>query len=1016
MLHRNGSPAAPPLGVALEQTTQGESSRNTAPFNKTMKNENEEVTPFKRFLNLCAEGKETEAYELAHLIANSSYPNTLRRICAKYIQDNNHVKSPEPPSVYTTNLHDTISSVNENINENIRWLPSRLIQSQQAQEPKENNKLIDDKSLALKISCRGLDFMEILNTNLTSEVVKAIDSFFDHFHYTRVHADMRGKSRIEALEHYAIHGGKEETREPNLLFLNSEFFELYPWVRRVKINPLYLFSHWPHEFSHYANIVARRYNILKSIGVSSGLAFSSQSTTSRFKLSQAEDARIIAITHEQSKKPKLVTPQKEGSLIIHVVIPDFTAGGGGHMTIFRMVKHLELAGHTCTIWIKGYNHNNHPLGASRSATTYYQPIKSKVLPLNAHYAFASGDALIATSWDTVETVLANKNFKDHFYLVQDYEPYFYARGSQSLKAERTYHQNLKTICASTWLHDIMKTKFGRQSVSFDLAFNPDIYYPPKNRYPINGLSSTTSDGQNLRADGTKATNRPVVRIAFYARTRTERRAVELAIEGLSLVEQKEYDLCVELFGEDRGRIKLTDNVVAIDHGILSPNELANLYRGCDIGLTFSATNYALVPQEMMACGLPVIEIDNDSTRAIYPPEALWLAEPSASSIALAIETLAKNKEIRERIAKNGMDWVSKHSWEQSFKTVEQFIKAEVNKKQSLPVHTSSSGYYQTFPYQPIRMSTVKDPLASIVIPTLNGGDMLLESVDKILAQVLDHNYELLIIDSMSNDGSIKRLPLDQRISLYEVSQSDFQHGRTRNMAVSLAKGQYIAFLTQDAIPLNDHWLSNIIRPLIESDDVVAVFGRHMAHVSHSPIAGNMLDSHFESFVDLGIHNISSSLKDYWAENPGFRQIMHYYSDNNSCLRKNFWESFPYPDVDYGEDQLFADWVAQNEFTKAYAHNAVVMHSHQYTFEEEFKRSKTEAYFFAKYFGYDLSQTRIDIELSIKNEAARLVASYGDSLEKTDIENLLANIRAKHEGYSSGVKQFWEWLDQSKRIH
>jgi len=868
--------------------------------------------------------------------------------------------------------------------------------------------------LALEFSRKGLNLLEVLNTEIHSEMEQSIGKFFDHAHYAKAHADMEGATRKETLEHYTIHGGREESREPNLLFKNSEFFELYPWVKRVKINPLHLFSQWPHEFSQYANIVTRRYNIARSIGVASIPAFGKQSPISHSKLSNSEEARILAVTREQSAKSRVVTPEERDSLNIHVIIPDFTAGGGGHMTIFRMIKHLELAGNTCTVWVKGYNYLNHPKGASQSAITHYQAISSKVLPLSAHYAFATGDAIIATSWDTVEIALANKNFKDHFYLVQDYEPYFYARGTQALKAERTYSQNIKTICASTWLHEIMKTKFGRDSVSFDLAFNPDIYYPRKAALTNNDIASKISDGMGTADNGSHNNRRPVVRIAFYARTRTERRAVELAIEGLSLIEQKKYDLCVELFGEDKGRVSLPNNITAIDHGILSSNELAHLYRSCDIGLTFSATNYALVPQEMMACGLPVIEIDNDSTRAIYPADALWLADPSASSIANAIETLAENKEIRERIAKNGMDWVRKHSWEQSFKAVEQFIKTEVNRPRALQTHNSSSQYYRSLPHKIIRDSTVKDPLATIVIPTLNGGAMLADSVSKVLAQDLEKNFELLIVDSMSDDDSIDQLCRDSRLAVYEVSRANFQHGRTRNLAVSLAKGQYIAFLTQDAIPLNQDWLSNIIRPFVENQEVVAAFGRHKSHINHSPSTGKMLDAHFQSFVDLGMHNINSRLNEYWTEHPGFRQIMHYYSDNNSCLRKSFWEAYPYPDVDYGEDQLFADWIAQNEFTKTYVHDAVVLHSHQYTYEEEFRRCKTEAYFFAKYFGYDLSQTRFDIESGIRDESASLLAGYGKGLDNTDIEDMLANVRAKREGYSSGIKLYWQWLEQSRR--
>ena len=42
-----------------------------------------------------------------------------------------------------------------------------------------------------------------------------------------------------------------------------------------------------------------------------------------------------------------------------------------------------------------------------------------------------------------------------------------------------------------------------------------------------------------------------------------------------------------------------------------------LYRFCDVGIS-PATNYSLIPQEMMGSGLPVVDLAVESTEAIYP--------------------------------------------------------------------------------------------------------------------------------------------------------------------------------------------------------------------------------------------------------------------------------------------------------------------------------------------------------------------------------------------------------------
>ena len=63
-------------------------------------------------------------------------------------------------------------------------------------------------------------------------------------------------------------------------------------------------------------------------------------------------------------------------------------------------------------------------------------------------------------------------------------------------------------------------------------------------------------------------------------------------------------------------------------GILDAEALATLYRKCTIGFVLSGTNYSLVPNEMMACGLPVVDIDAEHTRLSYEPETAVLAEPT----------------------------------------------------------------------------------------------------------------------------------------------------------------------------------------------------------------------------------------------------------------------------------------------------------------------------------------------------------------------------------------------------
>ena len=88
--------------------------------------------------------------------------------------------------------------------------------------------------------------------------------------------------------------------------------------------------------------------------------------------------------------------------------------------------------------------------------------------------------------------------------------------------------------------------------------------------------------------------------------------------------------------------------------------------------------------------------------------------------------------------------------------------------------------------------------------------MLTAVVEACLEQNLNDEFEVLLIDSSSNDGFIEKLPQDKRIRLHKINKEDFGHGRTRNLGVELSRGEYVAFITQDAIPANRMWLMNLI--------------------------------------------------------------------------------------------------------------------------------------------------------------------------------------------------------------
>ena len=91
-------------------------------------------------------------------------------------------------------------------------------------------------------------------------------------------------------------------------------------------------------------------------------------------------------------------------------------------------------------------------------------------------------------------------------------------------------------------------------------------------------------------------------------------------------------------------------------------------------MVFSATNYSLVPLEMMACGLPVVEFDGENTRQTYPKDTVEFSSPIPNAIANTVENLFLNKFRREQLQSESAKFIRSLYWEQSVKKIEGLIK------------------------------------------------------------------------------------------------------------------------------------------------------------------------------------------------------------------------------------------------------------------------------------------------------------------------------------------------------
>lgn len=107
---------------------------------------------------------------------------------------------------------------------------------------------------------------------------------------------------------------------------------------------------------------------------------------------------------------------------------------------------------------------------------------------------------------------------------------------------------------------------------------------------------------------------------------------------------------------------------------------------------------------------------------------------------------------------------------------------------------------------PSQSHSLSTPWVSIIIVNFNAGDFLQTAVDKVAAQ-MDEDYELIMLDNASTDGSIEKLKTDH-IKNYKLIALDENIGFAagNNLAAKQAHGDWIALLNPDTEAKPD-WLS-----------------------------------------------------------------------------------------------------------------------------------------------------------------------------------------------------------------
>lgn len=217
---------------------------------------------------------------------------------------------------------------------------------------------------------------------------------------------------------------------------------------------------------------------------------------------------------------------------------------------------------------------------------------------------------------------------------------------------------------------------------------------------------------------------------------------------------------------------------------------------------------------------------------------------------------------------------------------------------------------------------MSDALVSIILRSFNEGWALRETLSALKAQTYT-NWELIVIDSGSTDDSVDLIREACPAHFIQIQPHEYNPGRVINRGIRLARADCVICLNADATPQGSNWL----RPLVDAlrdPQVAAVFGRQIPRPDCPAVYACDYDRCF------GPQRESAR----WE---------HFFSMVSSGLRRDVWAQRGFLEsLQYAEDHEYTRWARAQGYKVVYCPDSIVMHSHNYTAGEAYKRSYGDA--------------------------------------------------------------------------
>jgi rhamnosyltransferase len=218
----------------------------------------------------------------------------------------------------------------------------------------------------------------------------------------------------------------------------------------------------------------------------------------------------------------------------------------------------------------------------------------------------------------------------------------------------------------------------------------------------------------------------------------------------------------------------------------------------------------------------------------------------------------------------------------------------------------------------------------VIIPTYRSDEKLTKLLKMLYQQTVKPN-KVLILHTEEFQGQEQMLPeiKESNITVIPINKKDFDHGATRKYGASLSSADILLFMTQDAVPKDEFLIEKLLEPYTdpwvsatyarqlpdENADLLERYTRHFNYPKQSRIKS------MDDLDELGI-------KTFFCSNVCATYRNSVYQKLGGFVEKTI----------FNEDMIMAAGMIRADYRIAYVADAKVVHSHKYTYLQQFTRN------------------------------------------------------------------------------